>query len=30
MRDSVKRIEGGKLSIGGWKVVETDSGDSDG
>ena len=30
MRYSVKRVEGGKLSIGGWKVVETDGGDSDG
>lgn len=30
MRYSVKRVEGGKLSIGGWKFVETDGGDSDG
>lgn len=30
MHYSVKRVEGGKLSIGGWKVVETDVGDSDG
>lgn len=30
MHYSVKRVEGGKLSIGGWKVVETDGDDSDG
>ena len=29
MRYSVKRCDGGKLLIGGWKVVETDGDNSD-